>query len=427
MTDQLIANLGRIGALRVISCTSVMQYKDARKPLPEIGRELGVDAVIEGSVLRSGDRVRVTAQLIRAAKETRVWGDTYERDIRDVLALQGELAKAITDEINVRLAPEAAGTSKPHPAVNPAAYEDYLKGRFSLGPSVDATQKSIPYFEKAIREDPNYALAYVGLADSYVLLGHVVHLPPNEAFPKAKAAVLKALQLDDTLAAAHGTLADVKFLYDWDWTGADEEYKKALRLNPSSAGNHESYADFLAAQGRSQDALEEAKRAKQLDPLFSLAFQLYFARHYDEAVTLAKEAVDLDPRDSNAHLALGLAYEQKHEFRKATEELRKAVTDYGEPSLIAFLGHLYAVSGRSREAEQIVNRIRAEAKRRYVSPFLVALVYSGYDNAQALVWLQKSYESREHDLVFLNCWPMFDPLRSDPQYQDLLRRIGLPQ
>lgn len=192
------------------------QYKDSRKPLPEIARELGVDAVIEGSVLRSGDHVRVTAQLIRAGTETRVWGDTYERDIRDVLALQDEVAKAITDEINIRLAPEEERTSKPHRAVNPAAYEDYLKGQFSLGASVDGTQKSIAFFEKSIREDRNYALAYVGLADSYVWLGHVVHLPPTEAFPKAKAAVLKALQLDDTLGEAHGTLADVKFLYDWE-------------------------------------------------------------------------------------------------------------------------------------------------------------------------------------------------------------------
>lgn len=432
MTDELITNLGQIGSIRVISRTSVMQYKGVHRPLPQIARELDVDAVVEGTVLRSGDHVRITAQLIRARTDQHLWAESYQGDIRDVLGLQSHVASAIADKIRIKLSPRRQAALANSRVINPEAYDAYLRA-VSQTSTVDGLQQSIGYFEKALAKEPGYPEAHSDLGYAYLTLGHMVALPPQEAFPRAKTEALSALRLDESLADAHELLADVKFLYDWDFPGAEREFQQALALNPNSTRAHARYADFLNAMGHPDDAIAERDRNRQIDPLSlgaidGLGWEQYWAGRYDEAIENSRTVLAVDPNDYGAHLFFGLSLEQKGQFSDAVTELQKSVDLSNDNKWIAFVAHAKALSGDKAGARKIVADLEALSRRTYVSPWLFAIIYAGLgDNEQAFLWLEKCYQGREHDLVFSRVWPMFDSLRSDPRYEDLLRRVGLPK
>jgi serine/threonine protein kinase/Flp pilus assembly protein TadD len=437
MTEALITDLAKIKALRVISRTSVMQYKGVQRPLPQIARELNVDAVVEGSVLRSGKRVRITAQLIDAATDQHLWAESYERDLRDVLSLQGEVARAIANDIQVKLTPQEQARLVSARSVDPEAYQLYLKGRFYWSKRTEAGLKNgIEYFHQAIDLDPNYALAYAGIADCYSLLGWDLFgpLPPREALPIAKAAARKALETDDSLAEAHNSLAWTKLAFDWDWTGAEREFKRAIELNPGYAITHHWYAECLAGMGRYAEALAEIRQAQELDPLSLIissivGWVLYFDRKNDQAIAEFRKTLELDPNFWVAHWTLGRAYEQKAMFTEAIAEIQKAIDFSGSsPLSLAALGHTYAVSGRRAEAERVLNQLKDSSKQTYISPYGIAAIHAGLgEKDQAFLWLEKAYEERSGWLIWLRAEPGSDPLRSDPRFQDLLRRIGLTQ
>ncbi len=433
MTDALITHLAKIGALRVISRTSVMGYKGTRKLLPQIARELNVDAVVEGSVQRSGERVRITAQLVHARTDQHLWAESYEGDLRDVLALQSEVARAVARQISVRLTPqEQAGLAGGRP-IDPQAYEAYLKGRYFWAKNDEAgRKKSIELFQQAIEKEPHYALAYSGLSDSYRMLGFGAAEDPGDFVPKAKAAAMKALELDDTLAEAHASLAAFRYRYDWDWVNSEIEFKRALGLNPSYAEGHREYAVFLRTAGKFDEAIAEARRARELDPLalnvnLGVATAFLIARRYDQAMEQCQKTLEMEPNYAQAHFELGLAHQQKARFAEALGELEKAVSLSGRnPHYLAALGHAYGVSGKTERAQKILDELEKRSRQHYVSPYNMALTHIGLGNKeQALAWLEKAYEKRSFYLITINSWPWFDSLRSHPQFQDLVRRIGL--
>jgi len=434
MTDELITDLGQISALRVISRTSVMQYKHASKPLPQIARELNVDAVVEGTVLRSGDRVRITAQLIQASADKHLWAQSYEGDLRDTFALQNDVAHAIADQIQIKLTPQEQAVMKNAKAVNPEAYDSYLKGRYFWNKrTADGLKKAIDYFQQAIAKDPNYARAYSGLADSYSLLGDWEYgvLAPKEAFPRAKAAAAKALQLDDTLGEAHTSLAFCLDLFDWDWDTAEKEYKRAIALNPGYATAHQWYAWHLIVLGRNSEAIAEMRKAESSDPLSliigaDMAEILLIAHQYDESIQQSRRTLDMNPDFAVAHYDLGQAFTQKHMYGEAITELQKAITLSGGSAICTSnLAFTYAVAGRRSEAVKILKELKDRSNRSFSNASEIALIYAGLDERdQAMTWLERAYEERFNPSILLR--PAYDPLRSDPRFQDLMRRVGLP-
>jgi len=434
MTDALIADLGQISALRVISRTSVMTYKRVRRPLPEIARELNVEAVVEGTVMRSGERVRITAQLIQVPDEKHLWAQSYEGDLQDTLALQNNVARAIAEQIQVTLNRQeeaALGNSK---KVNPEAYDAYLKGRYFWNKRTgEGLKKAVDYFDRAIAAAPGYANAYSGLADSYALMGDWEYgiLSPRDAFPRAKAAATKALALDDKLSEAHTSLAFILDLYDWSWASAEQEYKRALALNPGYATAHHWYAWHLMVMGRIGEGIAELKKAESLDPLSliisaDLADALCIARRYDESVEQSRRTTAMDPYFAVAHYQLGQALEQKHKHDEAIAEFRRAIElAGGNTTFESNLANAYAVSGRKAEAMNIVKDLESRQSQGSSTAANIASIYVGLgDNARAMIWLNKAYQARFNPSILLR--PVFDPLRSDPRFQDLLRRIGVP-
>jgi TolB-like protein/DNA-binding winged helix-turn-helix (wHTH) protein/Tfp pilus assembly protein PilF len=433
MTDELITNLAQISALRVISRTSVMVYKGARKSLPQIARELNVDAVIEGSVLRSGDQVRITAQLIEASTDKHLWSQSYEGELRDTLALQNRVASAIADQIRINLTPQEQATLKDVKVVNPQAYESYLKGRYFWNKrTADGLKAALAYFKQAIEEDPKYAQAYSGLADTYALLGDWEYgvLASNEAYPKAKAAAIKALELDNTLSEAHTSLAFSLDVFDWDWESAEREFRRAIELNPGYATAHHWYAWHLSQMGRNSEAVAEMKKAENLDPLSliisaDVAEILLVAHLNDEAIEQGRKTVGMDSNFAIGHYELGEAFVQKHSYNEAIAELRKAIElSPGSTAFKANLAYAYAVSGMRDEAAKILNDLKNRSPQAFSNAPEIAMVYVGLDEKdQAMAWLEKAYAERFSPWVLMR--PCFNPLRSDPRFQDLLRRIGL--
>jgi len=434
ITEELISNLTQIGALkRVISRTSVMKYKGIRKTLPEIARELNVDVILEGSVQTSGQRVRITVQLIEAKSDRNIWSRSYERDLRDILALQSELARAIAREIKVVLTPgEQARLAKTRTVI-PEAYQLYLKGRHFWNKRTEENlNKAIESFKKAIELDPNYALAYVGLADAYNMLGSYVFLPSNKAYPKAEAAAVKALEIDDTLAEAYTSLAFVKYRFDLDWFGAEADFNWAIGLNPSYATAHAWYGTLLRDMGRFDEALTELERARELDPLSlpintSIGFVFYFARQYDQAIEQCEKALELDADFPWGHDVLGESYLQKSLFEEAIKEIQKAVTlSAGSTEYLAALGHAYAVAGIRDEALKILEELHERSKQRYVPQYEMALIYVALGQGdQALELLEQAYRERSSSLVLLKVDPRLDSLRLDPRFTALLEKMGL--
>jgi TolB-like protein/DNA-binding winged helix-turn-helix (wHTH) protein/Flp pilus assembly protein TadD len=434
MTDELITDLAQISALRVISRTSVMAYKGARKPLPQIARELNVDAVVEGSVLRSGDQVRITAQLIEASTDKHLWSQSYEGELRDTLALQSRVASAIADQIRINLTPQEQAALKNIRVVNPGAYESYLKGRYFWNKrTADGLKVALAYFKQAIEEDPKYAQAYSGLADTYALLGDWQYavMTPKEAFPKAKAAAIKALELDSTLGEAHNSLAFVLDGFDWDFDSAGKEFQRAIELTPGYATAHHWYAWHLSLLGRFDDAIAEMRKAENLDPLSliinaDLAELLGLAHSYDESIRQSRKTIEMDPNFALAHNQLAQAYLQKDMYDEAVAELQEAVKLSGDsPTCIANLARAYVASGKRSEAIKLLGDLKKRSNPGYSNAAEIAMIYASLGDAdQAMNWLEKGYEERFNPGVLLR--PGFDPLRSDWRFRNLLHRVGLP-
>lgn len=436
MTEALTTDLARMESVQVISRSSTMQYKGAKKPLPVIARELHADAIVEGSVQRSGDRVRVTAQLIRAATDKHLWAATYERDFRDILALQDDVASAIAKQIETRLGgPQPLPLVKAQP-ISPEAYETYLKANSYLD-QFDL-QKSIDYYNQAIKLDPNYAPAYAHMARAYFFLGFFSAIPPQQAWGKVKEAAMLAIAKDDRLPEGHGALALAKLHYDWDFAGAEQEFKRALELNPSDADIRHDYAHYLMAMGRMAESAAESKLAVDLDPVDDglidcLCWHSFAARQYDNSIQMARDFLIRVPGDTWEMTILGWDYEQKGMHEQAIAEFKKAVelTDKNSPLFSPFylagLAHAYASAGRRSDAEQVLQGLLERARKSYVSPFDIALIYSALgEKDTACAWLTKAVAERSTWLVYSKWEPRLDPLRSDPRFQDLLRRIGLP-
>jgi TolB-like protein/DNA-binding winged helix-turn-helix (wHTH) protein/Tfp pilus assembly protein PilF len=435
MTEELITDLGQISALRVISRASVMPYKGAQTPLAQIARDLNVQAVVEGSVFRSGDRVRISVQLIRVPEDEHLWAQSYEGDLRDALALQNRAAQAIADQIRVTVSRQERAALKKSKPVNAMAYDSYLKGRYywNMRTAAGLTQ-AIELFKQSIAADPGNAEAYSGLADSYSLSGSWEYglLAPAAAFPQAKAAADEALALDDSLADAHTSLALVLDLYYWDWDAAEKQYKLAISLNPGYATAHHWYAWHLFVTGRNTEALREMRRAESLDPLSliiraDLADALCITHLFDDAVRQSERTLALDPTFGNGHFELGEALVQKHQYQTAIAEFQKAIELSGH--LAAFdanLANAYAVSGRRAEATAIARDLEARSQLNPSADANVALIYVGLgDWEQAMRWLNKAYDARFYPTILLR--PTFDALRSNAQFQDLQRRMGLSQ
>jgi TolB-like protein/Tfp pilus assembly protein PilF len=399
MTDELITDLAQISALRVISRTSVMAYKGARKPLPQIARELNVDAVVEGTVLRSGDQVRITAQLIEPSTDKHLWSQSYEGDWRDTLALQNRVAGAIADQIRINLTPREQAALKNVKVVNPEAYEDYLKGRYFWNKrTADGLKVALAYFNQAIEEDPKYARAYSGLADTYALLGDWEYgvLAPKEAYPRVKAAASKALELDNTLSEAHTSLASLG-MFDWDWQSAGEEFRRAIELNPGYATAHHWYAWHLNLLGRKSEAIAEMRKAESLDPLSLIisadtADVLFVVHLYDESIRQSRKTLDMDPNFAVAHFELGQAYVQKRMYREAIAELQRAIElSGGNTTFTSNLAYAYAVSGRRDEAVKILKDLTKRSNG-LSNAAEIAMMYVGLgDKDQAMKWLEKAY------------------------------------
>ena len=433
MTEELIAQLGQISALRVISRTSVMTYKGIRKPLAQIAAELNIDAVVEGSVLRSGERVRITAQLIQVPADKHMWAQSYEGDIGDALALQSKVARTVAEQIRVTLSRQERAALERSKAMNPEAFQAYLAGRYFWNKRTkDGLKKAIDYFNQAIEKDPNYAEAYTGLADAYALSGDWEYgiLSPEVAFPKAKEAASKALALDGSLAEAHTSLAFVLDLYDWNWESAEQEYKRAIALNPGYATAHHWYAWHLIVMGRNSDALAESRIAESLDPLSpiisaDLADALSVAHLYDESVQQSRKTLELHPYFAVAHYQLGQALAQKQMYNEAISEHRRAIElSGGNTAFDSNLAYAYAISGRTEEAIKIIKELEGREGRPSSTDPHLALIYVGLgDRDQAMIWLNKAYQARFNPSILTR--PAFDPLRSDARFLDLLRRIGL--
>jgi tetratricopeptide (TPR) repeat protein len=411
----------------------VMAYKRTHKPLPQIAHELNVDAVVEGTVIRSGAQVRITAQLIDAVADKHLWAQSYDGDLRDTLALQNTVARAIAEQIRINVTPQEQVALKHATVVNPDAYEAYLKGRYFWNKRTgDGLKRAKGYFELAVATDPNDARAYSGLADTYALLGDWQYavMPPREALPKAKAAAARALDLDNTLGEAHTSLAFIIDGFDWDWEAADREFRRGIELNPGYATAHHWYAWHLSLLGRHRDAIAEMKKANSLDPLSLIInadlAELLLIAHFDDAsIQQSRKTIEMDVTFSMAHNQLGQAYLQQHKYDQAIAELRKAIQlSEGSPTCTANLARAYAVSGSRDEAVQLLGELKKRSSPGYSNAPEIAVIYAALgDRDQAMTWLEQGYEERFNPGVLLR--PGFDPLRSDPRFQALIRRVGL--
>jgi TolB-like protein/Tfp pilus assembly protein PilF len=434
MTDELITDLAQISALRVISRTSVMVYQGARKPLPQIAHELNVDAVVEGTVLHSGDQVRITAQLIEASTDKHLWSQSYEGELRDTLALQNRVASAIADQIRISLTPREQAALKSAKAVNPEAYQSYLKGRYFWNKrTADGLKVALAYFNQAIEEDPKYAKAYSGLADTYALLGDWQYgvMSTKEALPKAKAAAIKALELDGSLSEAHTSLGYSLRAFDWDFDSAGKEFQRAIEINPGYATAHHWNAMNLGLLGRPKEALVEMRKAENLDPLSliinaDLAEFLLLTHSYDESVKQSRKIIEMDSTFAIGHKQLGDAYLLKQMDKEAVAELQKAVRlSGGSPICIADLARAYVASGKMNEAVKLLSDLKKSSNAGLANAPQIAMIYASMgDNDQAMQWLERAYEERFNPSILLRSG--FDPLRSDPRFEELMRRIGLP-
>jgi serine/threonine protein kinase len=432
LTESLINSLSELPKLRVMSRNSVFRYKGRETDAQTAGRQLGVRAVLTGRVVQRGDNLTISTELVDTRDNSHLWGEQYNRRLADLLSLQEEIAKQIAERLRLRLSGEEQKLLAKRPTENPEAYQFYLKGLYYAGRATkEGLEKGIDYFNQAIATDPSYALAYDGLAYDYRIADEWT-LSPHDAMPKAKEAAKKALELDDTLAEAHVSLATVSHFYDWDWAAAESEFKRSIELKPNYALAHERYGEYLETIGRTNEGIAESERAVDLDPLSPetnsvLGRVLYRAHRYGQAIEQLRKTTDLDPNFWVAHEALGLAYEQQGQFPEAIAALQKAIELAGIiPEPTAFLARAYALSGKRAEAQKLLDALKEPSKWTYLSPYDIAMVYAGLgDRDQALGWLERAYKERSN-MEFLKVDPPLDNLRSDPRFQDLVRRMNFP-
>ncbi|MGH9778888.1 MAG: tetratricopeptide repeat protein, partial [Candidatus Acidiferrales bacterium] len=435
MSEALITELSKISALKVISRTSAMRYKNTDKPMPQIARELGVDALVEGSVAREGDQVRITVQLIHGPTDKHLWAESYQRELRGVLALQSEVARAIAREIRVALTPDEAARLAAARPVNPEAYRHYLLGRREWDKRTrEGFEKASHHFQRAIDLDPSYAQAYAGLADVYATQASWGVAPPSEAYPRARAEALKSLDLDDNLAEPYATLGLIKKEYDRDWKGAEQDFRRALELNPNYASAHLWYGSLLSGSGRHDEAIAEVKLAERLDPLAPnisrwVGQALLHARRYDEAIRQLQKTMEMHPEFFPSSLQLAKAYAQLGRYEEALAEAEKGKRLPEFEPYYGVIGWIHARAGRKAEAESLLRRLQELSTQRYIDPGAIATVYIGLgQNEEALTWLERAYEQRGSYLIlYLKVDPVYDPLRGDPRFQDLLRRMNFPE
>ncbi|MBA3512916.1 MAG: protein kinase, partial [Pyrinomonadaceae bacterium] len=435
MADTLITRLSSISQIIVRPTSAVRQYIALDQDAMAAGRQLRVESVLDGNIQREGDRIRVTVRLLSVADGRTLWAGQFDEKLTNVFAVQDSISERVAGALELELTGKERELLTKRYTENAEAYQLYLKGWYFWNKRTEESLKqAIGYFNQAIDLDPNYALGYAGIAASYELLAAFGSIPANEAMPKAKTAAIKALEIDDTRAEAHAALARIRLNYDWDWSGAERDFKRAIKLNPNYPTGHHWYAWHLAAMERHTEAIAEMKRAQELDPLSlvintDVGWIFYYARQYDQAIAELRKTLEMDPNFVRAHLRLGLSYLQKSMNEEAIETLQKAKGLSGSSTeIVAFLGYAYAVSGMKGEAQKILTDLQERSRRRYVSPYYVAAIYTGLgDRDQAFNWLEKAYEERSGWLVNLEVEPMFDSLRSDPRFEDLLRRIGLKQ
>jgi TolB-like protein/Flp pilus assembly protein TadD len=434
MTEALITDLSKISALRVISRTSVMQYKSGNKLLSQIAKELNVEGIVEGSVQRSGDRVRINAQLIYAPTDTHLWGESYDRELRDVLPLQDDVARAIADEIKIKVTPQEQVLLANARQVDPEAHELYLKGRYYWNKRTpDALEKGLEYFKQATAKDPGFASAYAGMADSYFLLSNLGVLEQRVAVPEAMAAAKKALELDDQLADAHASLGIAYRCDHLNWRAAEKELKRAIELDPNYASAYQWYASTLATVGRSEDLLRNARRAQELDPLSriinaSLGHAYYLCRRYDDAIQQCRKTLELDPEFPVAHLFLGMAQTQKGQHREAIAEIQKAV-DLSDrtPVVLAMLGYAHAAAGERDAARKILKGLLEPDQKKFVSSADIAIIYAGLGQKdEAFKLLEKAYVEESLWTISIKLDPKLDALRADDRFGRFVQHVGLP-
>lgn len=435
MTDELITELAQIGSLRVISRTSAMHYKATAETAPEVARELNVDCVLEGSVARAGGRVRITAQLIEARADKHLWAGSYEAELKDVLGMQDAVARDVVKQIRLRLTTQEEDRLMRSREVNPEAHEAYLKGLYFWNKRDKAgLERAIEYFNQAVAIDPKYAPPYAGLAESYVPLSYFGYMPGTEARARVVAAAGKALELDDSLAEAHTALGSAKSFYDYDWEGAEKEFRRAIELNPNYATAHSWYAQLLGSERRNDEALAEGKRALELDPLSLIinagwGHRLARVGRYEEAAAyLNHAALELDPNFSSTHWNLGMVYLYQKNFKAAVQELHTAEGLFHDKNALVLgaLGYVYGAAGDSAQAQVVVRRLQGQARDEYVDPYAFALVYAGLnDKDKAFAWLEKAIADRDCWVTLINAEPALDGLRSDPRFADLIRQMRL--
>jgi len=432
MADALITKLSNTQRLNVRPTSAVLRYNNANIDPIAAGRALDVEAVLDGKVQRVGDRVRVTVQLLRVADGASLWADQYDEDFTGIFALQDSISAQAARSLTLQLTGNEAALMRKHYTQNARAYESYLQGRYFWNKRNTASfRKAIEYFEQALAVDSNYALAYAGLADSYIRLNESGAPMNEEAVPKAKAAIMKALAIDDSLGEAHATLGFIKFRHDWDFAGADSEFKRAVELNPNYSEAHQWYAFYLLAVGKTNEADAEIKRGQELDPLSvsfnsNLAIYLFFRHDFERSITQARKTLEMEPDFSQARATLGLSYEQKGSNKEAIAELTKAQQASGDVAMASWLGHALAQDGQTKEARRILSEIEEYAKKNYVPPYNLAVLHAGLgERQQAMDLLEKGFADRSLRPVWVKFDPRLDGLRQDGQFLQLIQRMGL--
>jgi adenylate cyclase len=434
MTEEMISTISKISGLKVIARTSVMKYRDTQKSIDEIGHDLKVGTILEGSVRKSGEKLRISVQLIDSKNSEHLWAETYDRKLEDIFSIQTEISERVAESLRVQILQFERAVIGKKSTSDVEAYALYLKGRYHWNlRTKEGLNEAIKYFSSALERDPSFALAYCGLADSFALLALFEFISPHDAFPSARANAEKALKLNSALAEAHTSLGLVSFQHDWNWEEAERNFRRAIELNQNYPPAHQFFGDYLKAMGRFDEALSEMRKAQDLDPLSvsistGVGHVLYLSRQYDLSIEQYRKALELDPKFVQAHLWFGRPFLQKGMYEEAISELKQAVALSFESTIsLAVLGHAYASSGKRNEALEIIDKLKDRSRKQYLPSYWIALIYIGLgEKNDAFVWLERAYQERSSWLVWIAVEPRFDSLRSDPRFSSLLSKMRLP-